>query len=186
MLGVPSLRLADTLSPVRSRTSRKRIACDEFHVWRRAATGTATPILQCVLTYDRHVPLSSFETGCNTHCRMQGLSGWPKLHFQVWSVDADGRTDIAGYGFTNLPTAPGVYQLECPLWVPEGTVGAYTSSEHRECPVVLTPRGHGQVYTLGALQTYGVTDSCSSAHERDAETCQARPSTAVSSLVSCS
>lgn len=54
----------------------------------------------------------------------QGLSGWPKLHLQVWSVDSEGRTDICGYGFVTLPTAPGMYNLECPTWVPEGTACA--------------------------------------------------------------
>jgi hypothetical protein len=40
---------------------------------------------------------------------------------QVWSVDSDGRTDICGYGFMNFPTTPGMYEIECPTWVPEGT-----------------------------------------------------------------
>lgn len=55
---------------------------------------------------------------------VQALDGWPKLSLQVWSVDEQGNTDIAGYGFVNLPTTPGMYELECPTWVPEGTACA--------------------------------------------------------------
>jgi Ciliary basal body-associated, B9 protein len=55
---------------------------------------------------------------------LQALTGWPKLHLQVWSVDNNGRTDICGYGFMNMPTTPGIYDLECPLWVPEGSTCA--------------------------------------------------------------
>jgi len=32
------------------------------------------------------------------HLACRGLSGWPKLHFEVWSLDDGGRTDICGYG----------------------------------------------------------------------------------------
>ena len=55
---------------------------------------------------------------------LQGLAGWPKLCLQVWTVDEHGKTDIAGYGFMNFPTAPGMYDLQCPTWVPEGTASA--------------------------------------------------------------
>lgn len=45
----------------------------------------------------------------------------PPAHPQVWSQDDTGRTDICGYGFCHVPTAPGMYQLDCPTWVPEGS-----------------------------------------------------------------
>lgn len=60
-------------------------------------------------------------SGLEHVCALQGLSGWPKLRFQVWSVDSDGRTDICGYGAVTCPTTPGMYEMQCPLWVPEGT-----------------------------------------------------------------
>lgn len=72
------------------------------------------------------------------------MSGWPKLNLQVWAVDGDGRPDICGYGVVTMPTAPGIYDLECPLWAPEGT-----SCEHASrysafdrgvpCPPACTP-----------------------------------------------
>ena len=56
--------------------------------------------------------------------RVQALDGWPKVCVQVWTVDEQGNTDISGYGFANLPAAPGMYEIECPTWVPEGTACA--------------------------------------------------------------
>ena len=57
------------------------------------------------------------------HYACKGLTGWPKLHFQVWCQDSNGRNDICGYGFCHIPTAPGMYQLDCPTWIPEGSAG---------------------------------------------------------------
>ncbi|MEW5317051.1 MAG: hypothetical protein WDW38_008382 [Sanguina aurantia] len=57
------------------------------------------------------------------HYTCRGLSGWPKLHFQVWSQDGHGRNDICGYGFCHIPTAPGMFDVDCPTWVPEGSAG---------------------------------------------------------------
>lgn len=57
------------------------------------------------------------------HYACRGLAGWPKLHFQVWSQDIHGRNDICGYGFCHVPTAPGQYEIECPTWIPEGSLG---------------------------------------------------------------
>jgi hypothetical protein len=68
-----------------------------------------------------------FVVAGTQHHNLQGLSGWPKLRFQVWSVDSDGRTDICGYGAVNCPTTPGMYELKCPLWVPEGTSSTPTA-----------------------------------------------------------
>ena len=91
------------------------------------------------------------------HYSSKGLTGWPKLHFQVWSQDVHGRNDICecctrmimnfvggactafepmhcmatmarlpfillcagGYGFCHVPTAPGMYEIDCPTWIPE-------------------------------------------------------------------
>mmetsp|Transcript_1899 Transcript_1899/g.2952 ORF Transcript_1899/g.2952 Transcript_1899/m.2952 type:complete len:176 (+) Transcript_1899:141-668(+) len=57
------------------------------------------------------------------HYSCKGLAGWPKLHFQIWSQDVHGRNDICGYGFCHIPTAPGMYELDCVTWLPEGSVG---------------------------------------------------------------
>lgn len=32
------------------------------------------------------------------HSLTQGLTGWPRLFFEVWELDDGGRTDICGYG----------------------------------------------------------------------------------------
>jgi hypothetical protein len=114
----------------------------------------------------------------DAHYVCKGLSGWPKLHLQVYSMDVHGRVQLCGYhprfghawqqrtgsrptaltfvlyseqrniqfhaagirdtesvlpeyvwllgvlpaggyGFCHVPTAPGVYELDCPTWLPE-------------------------------------------------------------------
>uniref|UniRef100_A0A7S3R578 B9 domain-containing protein 2 n=1 Tax=Dunaliella tertiolecta TaxID=3047 RepID=A0A7S3R578_DUNTE len=59
----------------------------------------------------------------DVHYSCKGLTGWPKLHFQVWGQDIHGRNDVCGYGFCHVPTAPGMHELDCVTWIPEGTVG---------------------------------------------------------------
>ncbi|QDZ23668.1 B9 domain-containing protein [Chloropicon primus] len=57
----------------------------------------------------------------DVHFACRGVTGWPKLHFQVWSQDVHSRNDICGYGFCHVPTSPGMFTVECPCWLPEGT-----------------------------------------------------------------
>ncbi|KAK9817261.1 hypothetical protein WJX72_011956 [[Myrmecia] bisecta] len=67
--------------------------------------------------------IAVWEHPLDIHYICKGLSGWPKLHFQVWSQDSHGRNDISGYGFCHIPTAAGVYDIDCPTWLPEGSLG---------------------------------------------------------------
>ncbi|CAG9465814.1 unnamed protein product [Pedinophyceae sp. YPF-701] len=55
------------------------------------------------------------------HLVCRAISGWPKLHLQVWEMDKFGRTDILGYGMCFIPAAPGVHTLEVATWVPSGS-----------------------------------------------------------------
>lgn len=64
----------------------------------------------------------------DVHYLTKGLTGWPKLFFQVWSQDVHGRSDLAGYGFVHVPTAAGVHEVEVATWQPEGTVGERLSA----------------------------------------------------------
>ncbi|GAX75422.1 hypothetical protein CEUSTIGMA_g2866.t1 [Chlamydomonas eustigma] len=64
----------------------------------------------------------------DAHYACKGLTGWPKLYFQVWTQDIHGRNDICGYGFCHIPTAPGSYQIDCPTWIPEGSAWQRFSS----------------------------------------------------------
>mmetsp|Transcript_28035 Transcript_28035/g.72120 ORF Transcript_28035/g.72120 Transcript_28035/m.72120 type:complete len:178 (+) Transcript_28035:349-882(+) len=59
----------------------------------------------------------------DVHYVSRGLTGWPKLYFQVWEQDQFGRNDICGYGFCHVPAAPGMFTLDCPTWAPQGTAG---------------------------------------------------------------
>lgn len=58
----------------------------------------------------------------DVHYATKSLSGWPKLSVQVWSQDQHGRNDVCGYGFVHVPSSPGMHQIECAVWVPEGTL----------------------------------------------------------------
>jgi hypothetical protein len=53
------------------------------------------------------------------HYACRGLDGWPRLSVHVYELDAAGRSALLGYGFCHVPTAPGVYELDCPTWLPE-------------------------------------------------------------------
>ena len=49
------------------------------------------------------------------------VSGWPKMHFQVYHQDSFGRNELYGYGFCHIPTSPGIHKIDCPTWQPSGT-----------------------------------------------------------------
>lgn len=49
------------------------------------------------------------------------ITGWPKIHFQVWHQDSFGRNELYGYGFCHVPTTPGMHEIECPTWRPSGS-----------------------------------------------------------------
>ena len=40
---------------------------------------------------------------------------------QVWSLDAFGSKNLAGYAFINVPSTPGSHEIETSLWRPVGT-----------------------------------------------------------------
>lgn len=65
--------------------------------------------------------MAVFGQPLDVHYACKGVSGWPKLHFQVWTQDVHSRNDICGYGFCHVPVAPGIHTVECPCWIPEGT-----------------------------------------------------------------
>jgi B9 domain-containing protein 2 len=56
------------------------------------------------------------------HLAAKALQGWPKITLEVWSQDAFGRTELAGYGMVHVPSSPGTYRLEVPCWRPAGTL----------------------------------------------------------------
>eukprot|EP00879_Flechtneria_rotunda_P033217 GHRR01036766.1.p1 GENE.GHRR01036766.1~~GHRR01036766.1.p1 ORF type:complete len:169 (+),score=30.36 GHRR01036766.1:61-567(+) len=64
----------------------------------------------------------------DVHYMCRGLLGWPKLHFQIWSQDVHGRNELRGYGFCHVPTAAGIFEIDCPTWLPEGSVGERITS----------------------------------------------------------
>lgn len=65
----------------------------------------------------------------DVHYSCRGITGWPKLQIQVWGQDMFGRVSILGYGFCHVPASPGMYKLECPTWIPEGSAYEEFSSK---------------------------------------------------------
>lgn len=55
------------------------------------------------------------------HFVTTSFSGWPKLLLQVWQTDTHMKTNVVGYGFMNLPFAPGEHHLTASLWRPMGS-----------------------------------------------------------------
>jgi len=43
------------------------------------------------------------------------------LRVEVWSRDEGETNVLAGYGFCNVPSTPGVHQVDIVTWVPAGT-----------------------------------------------------------------
>ena len=64
----------------------------------------------------------------DAHFAAKSLVGWPKMWFQVWSMDAHGAKDLAGYGFAHVPTAAGEHEVEVATWCPEGTAAERLSA----------------------------------------------------------
>ncbi|XP_037090126.1 B9 domain-containing protein 2-like [Pollicipes pollicipes] len=58
----------------------------------------------------------------DVHYTVKGITGWPKLVVQVYSLDSFGRTDLCGYGFCNLPATPGAHRIDCVTWRPTGSL----------------------------------------------------------------
>lgn len=50
------------------------------------------------------------------------FSGWPKIHIQIYHLDWVGRIQLFGYGYLNIPTTPGFFELECFIWRPIGSL----------------------------------------------------------------
>jgi B9 domain-containing protein 2 len=50
------------------------------------------------------------------------LDGWLRIELEVRTVDAHGRSELAGYAYHHVPSAAGTHALRCPIWRPRGTL----------------------------------------------------------------
>lgn len=50
------------------------------------------------------------------------LDGWPRMELEVRTVDAHGRSELAGYAYHHVPSAAGTHVLRCRIWRPQGTL----------------------------------------------------------------
>jgi len=58
----------------------------------------------------------------DAHYSTTAFRGWPRIMVEVWSQDMGGRNELAGYGISHVPTAPGVYDMDVPLWRPVAAI----------------------------------------------------------------
>ncbi|KAJ3249242.1 Pleiotropic negative transcriptional regulator [Chytriomyces hyalinus] len=45
-------------------------------------------------------------------------SQWPRIYFEVCSMDCWDRNSVLGYGYVDVPRSPGCYDLSVPTWKP--------------------------------------------------------------------
>jgi B9 domain-containing protein 2 len=57
----------------------------------------------------------------DVHYFTKTVEGWPRLSLEVWQLDTFGGKQVLGYGFANVPSAPGSHELAVHLWRPCGT-----------------------------------------------------------------
>jgi B9 domain-containing protein 2 len=62
------------------------------------------------------------------HFNTKSLSGWPKLAVKVFNQDLFGRNVLCNllfmkgaYGFTHIPSSPGIHTVDIHTWRPVGT-----------------------------------------------------------------
>ncbi|KAJ3048752.1 Pleiotropic negative transcriptional regulator, partial [Rhizophlyctis rosea] len=63
---------------------------------------------------------AGLETGCLA-VRFDKIREWPRLYFQVNSVDYWDRHTVEGYGYIDMPRTPGCYSFDVQTWRPFGT-----------------------------------------------------------------
>ncbi|XP_014397193.1 PREDICTED: B9 domain-containing protein 2 isoform X3 [Myotis brandtii] len=125
---------APRVSPCREDRGRARARRESSAGGERDRSGPSTPVpkplsrlLVAVLKAMAEVHVIGQIVGAtgfsesSLFCKWGVHTGWPRLHFQVWSQDSFGRCQLAGYGFCHVPSSPGTHQLDCPTWRPLGS-----------------------------------------------------------------
>lgn len=59
---------------------------------------------------------SDFSTPIDLHLACRGIQGWPKLHVEVFAVNALQQYWPVGYGFAFVPTCPGHHRVQIATW----------------------------------------------------------------------
>ena len=58
----------------------------------------------------------------DSHFVIPSMIGWPRMRVEVWSRDSGGSNTLCGYGFCNIPTSPGLHDIDIATWVPCGGI----------------------------------------------------------------
>lgn len=60
--------------------------------------------------------MCSFGHPIDCHLACRGIQGWPKIHLEVFAVDAANNCWPVGFGFGFVPSQPGFHTIEIPTW----------------------------------------------------------------------
>lgn len=58
----------------------------------------------------------AFSHPIDVHLGSRGIQGWPKLHVEVYAVNALGRYRPVGFGVAHVPARPGVHRVPVVTW----------------------------------------------------------------------
>ncbi|CAD7083439.1 unnamed protein product [Hermetia illucens] len=71
---------------------------------------------QTVTALDRLEESSTFAHPIDVHLGTRGVQGWPKIHVEIFAVNAVNNSWPVGFGFIHIPTQPGYHLLEINTW----------------------------------------------------------------------
>ena len=60
--------------------------------------------------------LCTFAHPIDLHLACRGIQGWPKIHVEIYAVNALNKCWPVGFGFAYVPTRPGAHSVEISTW----------------------------------------------------------------------
>ncbi|XP_055626276.1 B9 domain-containing protein 2 [Toxorhynchites rutilus septentrionalis] len=60
---------------------------------------------------------SHFSNPIDLHLACRGIQGWPKVHVEVYALNALNKYWPVGYGFAYVPTQPGLHRIRIATWM---------------------------------------------------------------------
>ena len=100
---------------------------EEIYIKYKIIIGDNFTLLNGVLSGETFQAISNEEEGTNTinfdqplnfNLKCDGIEGWPKIIFEVFSNDRDGRNCLIGYGTGYFPVKAGSSRLTINCWRP--------------------------------------------------------------------
>ncbi|XP_031616405.1 B9 domain-containing protein 2 isoform X1 [Contarinia nasturtii] len=58
----------------------------------------------------------AFAHPIDVHLACRGIQGWPKIHIEIYTVNALNQCWPVGFGFAYIPSAPGLHSFDISTW----------------------------------------------------------------------